>query len=283
MVKKISCTIMQKPQISVIIPTYNRGWVLKEAVDSVLSQYCTDFELIVVDDGSTDNTTALLQGYKGRLKVLQQDNRGVSAARNLGIKNSFGQYIAFLDSDDLWRPEKLSFQLEFFASHKEALICQTEEIWIRNGIRVNPGKKHKKISGHIFEQSLSLCLVSPSAVMMDRRLFDETGMFDENLPACEDYDLWLRTSLQYPVFLLDKPLVIKRGGHDDQLSKAPGLDKYRVASILKLLQSDRLSNSRHKKAVKMLLKKCKIYGAGCAKRGRYDEAEHYQKLVKKYA
>ncbi|MCD6273039.1 MAG: glycosyltransferase [Deltaproteobacteria bacterium] len=274
---------MQKPQISVIIPTYNRGWILKEAVDSVLSQDCTDFELIVVDDGSTDNTTALLQGYKGRLKVLQQDNRGVSTARNLGIRNSSGQYIAFLDSDDLWLPKKLSFQLEFFASHKEALICQTEEVWIRNGIRVNPGKKHKKISGHIFEQSLSLCLVSPSAVMMDRRLFDETGIFDEGLPACEDYDLWLRTSLEHPVFLLEKQLVIKRGGHDDQLSKAPGLDKYRIASILKLLQSDRLSNSSHKKAVKILLEKCKIYGAGCAKRGRYDEAEHYQKLVKKYA
>ena len=273
----------QKPQISVIIPTYNRGWIIKEAVDSVLSQDCTDFELIIVDDGSTDNTSSLLQEYKGSLKVLQQENRGVSAARNLGIKNSYGQYIAFLDSDDLWLPKKLSFQLEFFASHKKALICQTEEVWIRNGIRVNPGKKHKKISGHIFEQSLSLCLVSPSAVMMDRRLFEETGMFDENLPACEDYDLWLRTSLQYPVFLLEKPLVIKRGGHDDQLSKAPGLDKYRIASILKLLQSDRLSNSRHKKAVKMLLKKCKIYGAGCAKRGRYDEAEHYQKLGKEYA
>jgi glycosyltransferase involved in cell wall biosynthesis len=283
MVEKISGAMKQQPQISVIIPTYNRGWILKEAVDSVLSQDCTDFELIVVDDGSTDNTTALLRGYKGSLKVFHQANRGVSAARNLGIKNSSGRYIAFLDSDDLWLPEKLSFQLEFFASNREALICQTEEIWIRNGIRVNPGKKHKKISGHIFDQSLSLCLVSPSAVMMDRRLFGETGMFDENLPACEDYDLWLRTSLEYPVFLLDKPLVIKRGGHDDQLSKAPGLDKYRIVSILKLLQSDRLSNSRRKKAVKILLEKCKIYGAGCAKRGRYDEAEHYQNIVKEYA
>ena len=272
----------QKPQISVIIPTFNRGWILKEAVDSVLSQHCTDFELIVVDDGSTDNTLALLQTYKGSLNVLRQENRGVSAARNLGIENSCGQYIAFLDSDDLWLPEKLSFQLEFFVLHREALICQTEEMWIRNGVRVNPGKKHKKISGHIFEQSLALCLVSPSAVMMDRRLFEETGMFDENLPACEDYDLWLRTTLKYPVFLLDKPLVIKRGGHADQLSKAPGLDKYRIASILKLLQSNRLSNSRYKKAVKMFQKKCKIYGTGCAKRGRYDEAEYYHKLAEQY-
>ena len=273
----------QKPQISIIIPTYNRGWILKEAIDSVLSQNCTDFELIVVDDGSTDNTLALLQAYKGRLNLLQQENRGVSSARNLGIKNSCGQYIAFLDSDDLWLPDKLSFQLEFFILHREALICQTEEMWIRNGTRVNPGKKHKKISGHIFEQSLSLCLVSPSAVMMDRRLFEETGIFDENLHACEDYDLWLRTTLKYPVFLLDKPLVIKRGGHPDQLSKAPGLDKYRIASILKLLQSESLSKSRYKKAVKIFQKKCKIYGAGCAKRGRYDEAEHYQKLAEQFS
>ena len=272
----------RKPQISVIIPTYNRGWILKEAVDSVLSQNYTDFELIVVDDGSTDNTLALLQAYKGRLNVLEQENRGVSSARNLGIKNSCGQYIAFLDSDDLWLPGKLSFQLEFFVSHREALICQTEEMWIRNGLRVNPGKKHKKISGHIFEQSLALCLVSPSAVMMDRRLFEEIGIFDENLPACEDYDLWLRTSLQYPVFLLEKQLVVKRGGHADQLSKGSGLDKYRIASLLKLLQSDRLSKSRYKKVVKMFQKKCKIYGAGCAKRGRYDEAEHYQQLAARY-
>lgn len=274
---------MQKPQISVIIPTFNRGWILQEAIDSVLSQDCVDFELIIIDDGSTDNTLDLLQSYSGRLKVLQQKNLGVSAARNLGIKNSCGKYIAFLDSDDLWLPKKLFMQLEFFACHREALICQTEEIWIRNGIRVNPGKKHKKISGAIFEQSLSLCLVSPSAVMMDRRLFEEIGMFDENLPACEDYDLWLRTSLKYPVFLLKKPLVIKRGGHADQLSKAAGLDQYRIASLVKLIKSDQLTSDNYKKVVKKLLEKCAIYGAGCAKHGRYDEAAQYQNLFEHFS
>jgi len=268
-----------KPSISVIIPSYNRGWILKEAVDSVLSQDCQDFELIIVDDGSTDNTAALLQTYKGRLKTLRQENRGVSSARNLGIKKACGKYIAFLDSDDLWLPDKLSLQLDFFASHPEALICQTEEIWIRNGVRVNPAKKHKKISGHIFEQSLPLCLVSPSAVMMDRRLFDDVGLFDENLPACEDYDLWLRTSLKRPVFLLEKPLTVKRGGHPDQLSSAPGLDKYRIVSLLKLIKSGCLPNDRYQKTVKILQEKCKIYGTGCAKRGRHVEAEYYFNLA----
>jgi glycosyltransferase involved in cell wall biosynthesis len=220
----------KKPLVSVIIPTYNRGWIVQAAVDSVLDQDFSDYELIVVDDGSNDNTREILGAYGKGITVLQQSNMGVSAARNSGIAAASGRLIAFLDSDDLWLPGKLSTQVKFFEENADAVINQTQEIWIRNGQRVNPQKRHHKFSGMIFERSLALCLVSPSAVMIKKSLFDTVGVFDEDLPACEDYDLWLRISCRYPVHLIDIPLIIKRGGHDDQLSKAAGLDKYRIQS-----------------------------------------------------
>lgn len=271
-----------KPQVSVIIPTYNRGRVIKEAIDSVLAQDYTEFELIVVDDGSTDHTSDVLDSYRNVIKVLSQKNKGVSAARNRGIAEASGKFIAFLDSDDLWLPQKLSTQVEFFNKTPDALICQTEEVWIRNGLRVNPKKRHKKPSGMIFKLSLELCLVSPSAVMIKRSLFDRVGEFDETLPACEDYDLWLRISSRFPIYLIDTPLIIKRGGHDDQLSSRAGLDKFRIKAIEKIIKSKLLSDDQHQAAVKTLKKKCDIYAAGCRKRGRIDEAQYYEALSKRF-
>jgi len=267
-----------KPQVSIIIPTYNRGWIIKEAIDSVLAQDYTEFELIVVDDGSTDHTSGVLDSYGKDIKVLSQKNKGVSAARNRGIAEASGKFIAFLDSDDLWLSQKLSVQIEFFNQTPDALICQTEEVWIRNGLRVNPKKRHKKPSGMIFKPSLELCLVSPSAVMIQRSLFDRVGEFDETLPACEDYDLWLRISCRFPVHLIDTPLIIKRGGHDDQLSKGAGLDKFRIKSLNKIIESDLLSKTQYRAAVKTLKQKCMIYADGCRKRGREDEAVYYMSL-----
>lgn len=272
----------KKPLISVIIPTYNRGWIIKEAIDSVLSQDYRDFELIIVDDGSTDNTLEILNSYQDDITVLRQNNHGVSAARNLGIMAASGRFVAFLDSDDLWLPQKLSSQVDYFNLNPDAIICQTEEIWIRKGVRVNPKKRHKKPWGMIFEQSLALCLVSPSAVMIRRSLFDEVGFFDEKLPVCEDYDLWLRISCRFPVYLIDTPLIIKRGGHDDQLSASSGLDKFRIKSLKKNIASDLLSETQYRAAVKTLKEKCAIYEAGCSKRGRKEEALYYTKLSDSY-
>lgn len=270
---------INNPLVSVIIPTYNRGWIVKESIDSVLAQDFNDFELIVVDDGSTDNTSEILNSYRQDINVICQGNRGVSAARNAGIAKASGRFIAFLDSDDLWLPDKLSLQVDFFNSNPSALICQTEEIWIRNNVRINPKIKHKKPSGMIFEPSLALCLVSPSAVMIKRSLFEEVGLFDETLPACEDYDLWLRISCRHPVHLINTPLIIKRGGHDDQLSASSGLDKYRIRAIQKIIESDLLSASQFKAAIKTLQEKCAIYSAGCRKRGRIEEANYYLNLA----
>jgi len=271
--------VKKNPLVSVIIPTYNRGWILKETINSVLAQDFTDFELIVVDDGSTDNTQDILSSYKEDIIVLQQQNKGVSSARNRGIVSASGQFIAFLDSDDLWLPKKLSTQVDFFNTNPDALICQTEEKWIRNGIRVNPKKRHKKLSGNIFEHSLYLCLVSPSAVIIRRSLFEKAGMFDETLPACEDYDMWLRISCRYPVYLIDAPLIIKRGGHADQLSRSSGLDRYRIQSLKKIIESNLLTDKQKKAAIKVLKEKCDIYANGCLKRGRKEKALYYNDLA----
>ncbi|MBA3018056.1 MAG: glycosyltransferase [Proteobacteria bacterium] len=273
------CKKKENQLVSVIIPTYNRGWAIKEAIDSVLAQDFTDFELIVVDDGSTDNTQDILNSYKEDIIVLHQENKGVSAARNRGIASASGQYIAFLDSDDLWLPQKLSTQVDFFNTNPDALICQTEEKWIRNGMFANPKKRHRKLSGNIFEQSLYLCLVSPSAVMMKRSLFEKAGMFDETLSACEDYDMWLRVSCRYPVYLIDTPLIIKRGGHADQLSRTSGQDRYRIQSLKKIIESNLLTDEQTMSALKVLKEKCAIYANGCLKRGRKDKALHYNDLA----
>jgi hypothetical protein len=272
-------TSRNKPLVSVILPTYNRGWILTEAIDSVLAQDYQDYELIVVDDGSTDNTREILDAYGQDIIVLRQANNGVSAARNRGIAEAGGQLVAFLDSDDLWLPRKLSRQVDFFKFNPDAVINQTEEIWIRNGLRVNPKARHRKPSGMIFERSLGLCLVSPSAVMIQKTLFDAVGVFDENLPACEDYDLWLRISCQYPVHLIAAPLIIKRGGHGDQLSKAPGLDRFRIKALKKIIVSELLSESQQRAAMHTLQNKCAIYAGGCRKRGREAEAIYYEALA----
>ena len=266
---------MSGPLVSVILPTFNRAWTLKDAVESVLFQDYPHIELIVIDDGSEDNTQELLEAYKNKIIVLTQENSGVSAARNAGIKKSRGEFIALLDSDDAWDKRKISCQVEFFQRNPESLICQTEEIWIRNGKRVNPKFKHKKPSGLIFEPSLNLCLVSPSAVMMRKKLFELKGYFNEDFTVCEDYDLWLRVSSTIPVFLIDKPYTIKRGGHKDQLSSLHSQDKFRIRSLMNLLESDSLKQDQAEKAKRVLKRKCTIYGNGCIKRGKTEEGEYY--------
>ncbi len=270
------------PAVSVIIPTFNRGWILQEAVDSVLAQDTADFELIVVDDGSTDDTGDILANYGDGLTIIRQANLGVSAARNRGVSAARGRYIAFLDSDDLWLPKKLTVQLAFFRERPDALICQTDEIWIRKGRRVNPKRRHKKPSGMIFEPSLSLCLVSPSAVMMKRSLLEGVGGFDETYRICEDYDLWLRIGYNTPIYLIEALLIVKRGGHDDQISKGVGLDKLRIRSMSHLLERKVLSTDQTRATVEVLKEKCRIYATGCRKRGRVAEAAHYEGLAARY-
>jgi glycosyltransferase involved in cell wall biosynthesis len=269
-------------KISVIIPAYNRAHTLRRALDSVIAQKGADFEILLVDDGSTDHTKLLTEGFaqkKPDFRYFYQNNQGPSAARNLGIREAKGDYLAFLDSDDEWLPGKLTAQLEFFAQNPDYLICQTEEIWIRNGTRVNPMKKHRKFGGFIFEKCLPLSIVSPSCVMMKREFFETVGLFDESLPVCEDYDLWLRTSAHFPAGLIEKPYVIKYGGHSDQRSREfPVMDQFRIKALEKLIRSDHLNTKQRELAQVELVRKCDIVSQGARKRGKIAEAEYYERL-----
>ncbi len=269
--------IRETPLVSVIIPTFNRSKKLLRAVQSVIDQEYKDFEIIVVDDGSTDDTCKTIVKFHNFIRYIRLDNnRGVSVARNIGIQNSLAPWIAFLDSDDYWLKKKLKIQMEFIYNNPQSMACQTEEIWIRNGRRVNPKIKHKKLSGDIFYQSLKLCLVSPSSVAIKRSVFDEIGLFDESMPAAEDYDLWLRMSCRYPIYLIDKDLIVKEGGHDDQLSKRfHGMDRFRIRAIAKLIKSGILSLEQRAGALEELKNKCTIYGNGCLKRGKKEEGMFY--------
>lgn len=266
--------------ISVIIPTYNRARKLLRAISSVLYQTFSDYDILVVDDGSSDRTADCLAPMDYHIKYLPHPkNLGVSAARNTGIKASRSPLIAFLDSDDYWLPEKLSMQMDFFRQNPAAVACQTEEIWMRKGIRVNPGKRHLKPSGDIFGRSLELCLVSPSALMLKRSLLDEVGFFDESLRACEDYDLWLRISCRYPIYLIPRHLVVKEGGDTDQLSShLKGLDRFRIKALIKLIKGGQLTDEQLQATLHELSQKCRIYGNGCLKRGKLEEGKYYLQL-----
>ena len=275
---------MVKPLVSVILPTFNRAYCLAESIHSVLDQSFTDFELIVVDDGSTDDTFALLQQFPAVQLIRLNENHGVSYARNRGMEQAKGEWIAFLDSDDLWDKDKLVKQLNWLAHQADYHAIHTNEIWLRNGVRVNPMDKHRKYSGAIFRQCLPFCIVSPSSTILRAELLREVGGFDESMPVCEDYDLWLRIARHYPFHLLKENLVVKRGGHEDQLShKYWGMDRWRVHALEKLLQDNKLNEEQREWVVAMLLEKCKVLIIGFGKRGKVQEEGHYRNLVAKYS
>ena len=266
--------------VSAIVPTHNRRDLVCEAVASALAQRDVTLEVIVVDDGSTDDTATALSGFGARIRYLRQATRGVAAARNSGARHARGEWLAFLDSDDLWRPHKLARQLAYHASAPGLRASQTGEIWIRNGVRVNPCSHHRKPDGDIFAASVARCVVSPSAVLLRRELFDALGGFDESLDVCEDYELWLRLGARERVGLLDEPLVVKRGGHADQLSRRHwGMDRFRVAALAKLLAVGELDAAHRTLAAAALRSKCAVLAQGARRRDRAAEAERYLALA----
>ena len=271
-------------EVSVIIPTYNREKFISECVQSVLAQTLPAREIIIVDDGSTDATYNILRdlGFnslstkKTVLRYFFQQNRGVSSARNLGIKEARSEYIALLDSDDLWLKSKLDRQVSAFQNDTQSSrLCHTDEIWIRNGVRVNQHKKHKKHGGNVFQSCLKLCCISPSSAMMHRSVFEDFGFFDEDLPACEDYDFWLRYSAKEDVNFIDEPLIIKKGGHSDQLSGAHwGMDRFRIYSIEKILKEPDLKLVHKTEAIHEVILKLEILINGSQKRQKFAYAEN---------
>jgi glycosyltransferase involved in cell wall biosynthesis len=266
-------SLPEPPAVSVVIPTWNRRELLARALDSVLSQTRRPEEVIVVDDGSTDGTARFVARAFPSVVLLEQENRGVSAARNRGVRAAASNWIAFLDSDDRWLGAKLERQLTAIQENPGTWLCHTDEIWIRRGRRVNPMNKHRKFGGRIFEKALPLCVISPSSVLLRRRLFDEVGWFDESLPACEDYDFWLRVTARFPVLYLEEKLLLKYGGHDDQLSRRyVAMDRFRIAALVKILRSNSLEEPHRDAAAAELSRKIEIYAKGARKRGNHAEA-----------
>ena len=267
-------------KISVIIPTYNRKHTLQRAIDSVLAQTFKPYEIIIVDDGSKDGTKEwLLQNYPS-VQYIHQPNNGVSSARNKGIQISQGSWIALLDSDDEWMPEKLEYQSRFLEMNRDSSFCHTNEIWIRNGVRVNQMKKHKKYGGDIFKHCLDICRISPSSSIIKKDVFEEVGAFDESLTVCEDYDLWLRVTAKFNILFLDEPLIKKYGGHLDQLSRVPeGIEQYRIRSLEKILSMGSLTETQFRSAKDMLIHKLNIYAKGLKKRDKYEELTSTEKKI----
>ncbi len=273
-----------KLDIAVIIPVHNRTVLLRRALDSVMAQSIKPAEICVVDDGSDKSVVDVLGRDYPLVKFLRQKNLGVSAARNAGVAATSSPWLAFLDSDDEWLPDKLARQVEQLNVNPDFNLVHCDEIWIRNGRRVNPMKKHSKSGGDIFTRCLSRCVISPSAVLMRRKLFTELDGFDEALPACEDYDLWLRICCSHPVLFVDEPLLKKYGGHSDQLSRQYwGMDRFRVQALVKLLESGQINSRQAQLARAMLIEKSHILAMGARKRGNTSRAQYFYNLEKRYA
>ncbi len=274
--------------ISVILPTFNRAGYLKRAINSVIDQHRKPDELIIIDDGSTDNSARVIEEAcmqaEFPVHLLHQENSGAAAARNAGILKARGELLCFLDSDDWWDPRKIALQSTLHLENPDIFISHTREIWFRNGVRVNQKKKHAPPNGFIFSACLKMCVVGMSTVMVRRKLFDRFGLFDIELPCCEDYDLWLRVARQVPFLLVDHALTLKEGGRPDQLSRIyrQGMDRFRIRSLCNLLKSDLLSPDQKQEAIAELERKCRIYGNGCIKHGRQREGERYLKMPQQY-
>jgi glycosyltransferase involved in cell wall biosynthesis len=271
--------------IDVIIPTFNRAYSLPRAIQSVLNQTHKNFNLIVVDDGSSDGTADLMEkDFKHpKIKFYQQSNSGVSSARNFGIMKAQAEWVAFLDSDDEWLPQKLSHQVRFAQTHPHLRFIHSNEIWMRHGQRVNPKNKFDKSHNDIFRRSLELCLISPSTVMMKKVLAETHGLFDETYPVCEDYDLWLKILAREEVGFIKDNLIIKYGGHDDQLStRYNAMDFWRIKSMLKLLESSELTDQMRLQVEEEIDKKANIVLQGYLKHNNHAQHEVLSTMLKDF-
>ena len=267
--------------ISVVIPTLNRCSLLQRAIESVLKQTLIPSEIIVVDNGSTDDTKKMVCSLYPNINYLTEEKSGVSAARNKGIKIAKSDWIAFLDSDDIWESEKLEKQLISYINHKtEIRFIHTNETWIRNGKFLNQMKKHQKSGGNLFNNSLKLCCISPSSSMIKKKVFEDHGFFDEKLKVCEDYVIWIRITAKEEVAYLSESLVIKHGGHEDQLSKKYwGMDRFRIESIEKNINDNWFSREQNKLAYEILIKKLNIVISGANKRSNKKVFEEYSEKL----
>ncbi len=291
------------PLVSVVIPTYNRVNFLKEAISSVLGQNYSEIELIVVDDGSSDGSEewckSLNEGSENeRFRYVRIAHSGFPGlVRNVGIRMASGEYIAFLDSDDIWIEEKIEEQINLMESRVNCVISHTKERWVRNRKEISQSRQRHRREGDIFEDALLKCIIGPSTVMVRKDIFNYAGFFNEHMEIAEDYELWLRVTALYRVCYIDRPLVVKRGGHSDQLSEKYGqIEIFRIEALESFIEWLSHAKNTFSKlgwnperyplvkslAYKELARKCSIYARGCFKRGREREGRSYLEKMEKY-
>jgi glycosyltransferase involved in cell wall biosynthesis len=266
-------------KISVVVPTFNRAYTLKRCLDSILSQSLPALEVLVVDDGSTDETGKLLATYQEKISVFKIENSGVSAARNFAIKRAKGDWIALLDSDDEWLLDRLERQASLLKLFPTLKLIHGEEIWIRNGKRVNQKKIHKKGGGYIYQNCLPLCCISPSASLIKKEVLEEVNYFDETFPVCEDYDLWLKITSKYEVGFVPEPIIKKYGGHEDQLSrKYFAMDLWRVRSMVRMLDQNLQTDDREATILE-IIRKSEILILGYKKHNNLDDLSEVESYL----
>jgi len=281
---------MQHHFFSIIIPTYNRKQFLKIALNSVLAQTFNNYEIIIVDDGSTDGTRGMFEGQNPwaqacgkKAKYIYQQNKGPAAARNTGIKQAKGEFICLLDSDDRFREDKLKVAYEYIKKYPQYKIFHTEEIWYKDGALLPQKIYHKKPSGSVFGNSVKICSIGTSTAIIQKDIFTEIGLFDEKLLACEDYEFWLRVTNKRKVLLIPDYLTIKQGGHPGQQSfKYEAMDTFRIYALKKILESNELTKDNFKIAADELKRKCEIFIKGALKRGKIKEVDYCRSLVEKF-
>ncbi len=227
-----------------------------------------------MDDGSDDNTQDICKDFPDIIYIYQ-NNQGVSAARNTGIQHATHEWIAFLDSDDTWKEEKLSIQKKFHRNNPACLVSYTDEVWIKNNQEIKIPKKFHKIGKNAFLENIEYCNIAPSSVMMHQVVFDKVGMFDTSLEICEDYDLWLRIALQYDFTLINQKLIHKYAGHQDQLSFTYwGMDRWRVKAL------EKHSNTQYQEEVlKTLIKKYTLLKKGAMKYDKIASINEYEQKL----
>jgi len=223
---------MSRPKVSVIIPTFNRRELVRKAIDCVLAQSFPVEDIVVVDDGSTDGTAeALVERYGDRIRVVRQSNAGVSAARNRGLEMARGEFIALLDSDDLWLPEKTGRQVRFLEAHPGfgMVLCDIMQV-DRDGNDIGPIHRRDFIpeDGHVLRWVLRQPSLAPLSAMFRREVYETVGGFDTALRTAEDIDFHLRVARRWPIGVVSETLVRAMRGHDGLSALEQTYDDYQA-------------------------------------------------------
>lgn len=297
--------------VTVVVPTCNRKDFVTQALHSVFSQNYRNFEIVVVDDGSTDGTAAhLLRTFGAEARAVElvarrnpaaltpfyhtfthqgllvryeyHQNRGLGAARNRGIRHARGSYIAFLEAEDIWEPGHLRSQIDFLEGHRGACIARVGERPAKEGPRSRRARRGEVASGNLFAQALEQAPAGISCAVVHRSCFAECGEFDENMPACEDYDLWLRLTARFPVYYVEGPEVTRRAPRPDGSPHAWTSDRFRVYSLEKSFQSGQLDSEQRFLVSQALVRRCERLVEGYRRQKSEERANFYERKRRRF-